>query len=294
MKRRISPLRLQRFIIDIYNNPTSRNIFIETLKNQKNYKGYDHNSLINALYTNLDNLIRKAVSNNPLTDMEKESIEDTFIILSRLTRLREKDKNLAVLMKNYFVKFPTEEVNTPKERNLTFLNIITTIITSHKVGNMSVTLSDEKKVDSTGPVFGMASNYINYCDITMYHINDKTFEDIETYYLTIYAFLHEFGHSLQYRKKTFLSSHKTSLFEMESRILTEDYETYLKYYDGLELEYEANCIAKDLMDTLLIDNNEARTFADKQFSSDKKAYEESLEEFLGYLKRTYSFKLKRD
>ena len=55
-------------------------------------------------------------------------------------------------------------------------------------------------------------------------------------------------------------------------------------YDGLEMEYEANCIAKELIDVLFTKNKEALEITGKLFDEEKKAYEERVDEFLNYVK----------
>ena len=294
MKRKVSYQKIEQLIADIYNDNEAKETFIKSLKQQKKYKSYEYNEIINYIFKCLDKIINKITTNQPITNLEREFAEDAFIMLSNIAPLRQKDKNLVALMNNYFTKFPKEKTDTPKNRNLTFLNLITTIITSGKVNNICVKLDSKKEKTATGEIYGLASNEINSCEINLYNINDETFQDKEKYYTTIYVFLHEFAHSLQYRKRTFFSSHQHQLFEIENRILNEDYDTYMKYYDGLEMEYEANCIAKELIDVLFAKNNEALEITGKLFDEEKKAYEERADEFLNYVKRTYCLKLKRD
>ena len=294
MKRKVSYQKIEQLIIDIYNNNEAKNLFIESLKHQKKYKGYDYNNIMTYIFKCLDKIINKITTNQPITEFEHEFAEDAFIMLSNIVPLRQKDKNLVVLMNNYFTKFPKENTNSPKECNLTFLNLITTIITSGKINNICVKLSSKKESTDTGEIYGLANSDINSCEINLYNINNETFENKEKYYTTIYVFLHEFAHALQYHKRTFFSSHKHQLFEIESRLLNEDYDTYMKYYDGLEMEYEANCIAKELIDVLFTKNKDALEITGQLFDEEKKAYEENIDEFLNYVKRTYCLKLKRD
>ena len=185
-----------------------------------------------------------------------------------------------------------EKVDNFKNRNLTFLNVVSNIVMSNKVGGLSVRLLSTPMIVNNKEISGKAVAEPNNYRITMYSMTDIMFEDEENYYAKIYDFLHEFGHILQYRKRTKLS--KTELFDMENKVIDEDNEMYYKYYSGFETEFEANCIAKELIDILFDNNPKALSVAKELFESDKEEYEKNLEEFLGYIKRTYSFKLKRD
>ena len=294
MKRKVKAAKLQKFIITSYNNPDKRSLLIKSLNERTKCNKYKHEDLMRALYKTLNTLIQKVVFNQPITEIEKEFIEDSFIILSRATTMHNKEKNLAVLMDTYFTKYPAEKVNNYKNRNLTFLNVITSIVSSNKVGSLYVRLHTNPMIYENKEISGTATSKPNHYLIDMYEITDKMFDDEELFYSKIYDFLHEFGHVLQYRKRTDFSKTKTELFNMENRILQEDYEMYDKYYHGFELEYEANCIAKELIDNLFDNNPQALEIANKLFEDDKNIYEKSLDDFLGYIKRTYSFKLKRD
>lgn len=211
----------------------------EDFKSKKFINGKSFEEIDTLISNKYNEIIERFYKEEEISDEDKKFLEETFLITvynDAIFKELDGEEDLMIDIVKYFKKYPIENINTPRKRQLYLLYLLSSKMLELPNNNaIQFYESFDKKV--------LGSYSKNKDGIAIIRINDLDIYNITTekeFLEKIFTIFHELGHYKQDIEYDQYTDDIKRIITIEKYLAENDREFYNKYHDSFVLEKDAD------------------------------------------------------